>query len=251
MKNLKRIIRFSIPAIMVIMCLCLAGCEMKSSEATPSAVPSETPPEIGIEAYLYPLKNSNEKISESELEKAKSIIAKRLDNEQIYDRQVTIDYKNNLIKIQIYKKDEALFKKNPLKKFQQLCKTGHLTFREVDESKKDKNGHFLPIGKIVVEGSDVKSATYQANPQTGSPEVMLVFNPAGSEKFSAATASLIERPIGIFMDDKLITAPTVKTQITNGMVSISNISTEQESKDLAAIINSGALPFKFKVVVKT
>ncbi len=246
---MKKNTKLLIPAIMIMICLCLAGCELKSSKVSPSvAPPSEAPLKIGVEAYLYPLKSNNESMSKSELEEVKNVIEKRLDYEQIYKRIVT--YNNNFIIIQIDKKDEVVFGKNPLKKFQQLCKTAHLTFREVDESKRDKNGDYLPIGKIVVEGSDVKSATYQTNPQTGSSEVSMVFNPSGTAKFSAATERLIGRPIGIFMDDKLITAPTVEAQITNGMASITNIGTEEETKDLAAIISSGTLPFQFKVVVK-
>ncbi len=74
----------------------------------------------------------------------------------------------------------------------------------------------------------------------------------GATRFAEATGRLIGKPIAIFMDDQLISAPTVQAHITGGEATISiggqNGSEEQkaEAANLAGLIKSGSLPFKLE-----
>jgi protein-export membrane protein SecD len=77
----------------------------------------------------------------------------------------------------------------------------------------------------------------------GQPLVILELTNDGSAKFAEATAALKGQRISIYMDETLLSSPTVKDTISNGRASITGISSMDEAKDLADKINSGSLPF--------
>lgn len=199
----------------------------------------------GIDARLYAVTKDGSKPTKDDLETAKVIIGKRLDAKGVLDRNITTDPDNGYIIVQIpWKKGETDF--NPQKSIDEIGKTALLTFQEVDETKKDANGKYLPTGKIVIEGTMVTKAGTETNSQTGSVDVTLSLNDEGAKKFAEATGRLIGKPIAIFMDDQLISAPTVNTQITGGQAIITGQRTAQEAGELASTIKSGALPFKLE-----
>ena len=69
----------------------------------------------------------------------------------------------------------------------------------------------------------------------------------GATKFSEATGRLAGTgSISIWMDDTMISAPTVNTQITDGKAIISGSFTAESATELANKINGGALPFKLE-----
>ena len=67
---------------------------------------------------------------------------------------------------------------------------------------------------------------------------------SGKEKFAEATKKLLNKTISIWMDDVMISYPTVQKEITNGQCSITGQFTASEAAALAEKINAGALPFK-------
>lgn len=199
----------------------------------------------GIDARLYAVTKDGSKPSKEDLDTAKVIIGKRLDNKGVLDRIITTDPDNGYLIVQIpWKKGETDF--NPQKSIDEIGKTALLTFQEVDETKKDANGNYLPTGKIVIEGTMVSKAGTETNSQTGTVDVTLSLNDEGAKKFAEATGRLIGKPIAIFMDELLISAPTVNTQITGGQAVITGQRTAQEAGELASTIKSGALPFKLE-----
>lgn len=199
----------------------------------------------GIDARLYAITKDGSKPTKDDLETAKVIIGKRLDNKGVLDRMITTDPENGYIIVQIpWKKGETDF--NPQKSIDEIGKTALLTFQEVDENQKDANGNYKPTGKIVIEGTMVKNASTQTNNQNGSVDVTLELNSEGADKFAEATGRLIGKPIAIFMDDQLISAPRVNDKITGGQAVITGQRSAQEAGELAATIKSGALPFKLE-----
>lgn len=79
--------------------------------------------------------------------------------------------------------------------------------------------------------------------------VQLDFTGEGDELFSDITGRLIGAPLAIFLDEELISAPTVQQQISGGSAVISQQSIG-EAKDLAKLLNAGALPVPFREVAK-
>lgn len=204
----------------------------------------------GVDARLYAVTDDGSVPSKEDLEAAKIVIGKRLDDKKVYDRTITYDAQKGYILVQIPHKSGEAF--DPQKSIEEIGKTALLTFQEVDEDKKDEYGNYLPTGKKVIVGDDVVDAKPEISQQDGSYYVSLKLGKEGTKKFAEATGRLIGKPIAIFMDDQLISAPTVQAHITGGEASISiggsNGSKEQqaEATNLAGLIKSGSLPFKLE-----
>ena len=112
----------------------------------------------------------------------------------------------------------------------------HLEFRE-------------PDGTVVIEGKDIRQAQAQWTDETQTlAGVGFQLSNEGARAFSEATGRLIGQSISIYLDDELISAPTVQTQISGGSGIITGSkaeSTEESVKwanGLAIQIQSGALP---------
>jgi protein-export SecD/SecF family membrane protein len=185
----------------------------------------------GVEAVYEPY-NLDRVPTEKELESARLIMETRLDAQNILDREITVDKTNGQIIIRFpWKSGETDF--NPQKAIAELGETARLTFR--DEQ-----------GNILVEGKDVKNSVVQLDKQTNKPVVTLEFNDEGTKLFADATQKNIGKRIAIYMDDTLISAPTVNESITGGNAIITQIPTTEEAMDLSEKINSGSLPFSLR-----
>ena len=99
-------------------------------------------------------------------------------------------------------------------------------------------------------GADVKKASVTFNSSSGSPQVALEFTTKGGEKFAAITKRNVGKPLGIFIDNMPISAPTVQQPIEGGHAVITGKFTTAEAKKLAIAINSGALPVPVKLIEK-
>ncbi len=183
----------------------------------------------GVEAVFKP--ETDEKVAESDLESARSIMETRLDNENITDREITIDKEGGYIIVRFpWKSDEKNY--NPEEAISELGEMASLTFQD-------------PSGNIMVEGKNVSSAKPEAQKDNGmvSYVVALTFDSEGAQKFQEATASLVGQRMGIYMDDVLISNPVVQTEISGGQAVITGMENYEAAQDLANKINAGALPF--------
>ncbi len=78
------------------------------------------------------------------------------------------------------------------------------------------------------------------NQQTSEPVVSFEWDDTGAKLFSQITRRLIGEPLGIFLDNVLISAPTVQSQIgATGIIEGLNVG---EAELLAIQLNAGALP---------
>lgn len=100
-----------------------------------------------------------------------------------------------------------------------------------------------PDGKKEMIGSDFSpgAARVEYN-QTGQPFISLQVKDA--KKFAEVTARLIDQPLAIYLDEEELSAPYVRSVISNGTASIEGSYTFDEAKKLADVINLGALPLK-------
>jgi preprotein translocase subunit SecD len=100
---------------------------------------------------------------------------------------------------------------------------------------------------IQLTGAHFKSDAAPYFPQQGSTDVAVVFNlkDDGPELFGQITAELLEKRLGIFMDDEKISAPTVQNVLTTGG-SITGVDIN-EARLLAIQLNQGALPLTLEI----
>lgn len=99
-----------------------------------------------------------------------------------------------------------------------------------------------PDGKNEMVGSDFKAggAKVQYDSHTNQPIITIKVKDAA--KFKDVTTRLLGQPLAIYLDDKEISAPQVNSIITDGNATISGNYTSKGAKELADIINLGALP---------
>lgn len=113
-----------------------------------------------------------------------------------------------------------------------------------------KSGKLTFVGPDKVEiltGTDVKDSSAYLD-SYGKPTVNLELTPEGGKKFAEATKKFIGQPIAIYMDEDLVSNPTVQDVISDGKAIINNISSQEEAKSIASMIKSGALPVTLKTV---
>ena len=78
--------------------------------------------------------------------------------------------------------------------------------------------------------------------------VKLQFDEEGTKLFSEITSANMDKPIAIFLDGEIISAPRVSAVITNGQAFIQGGFTPEEAKELATRLNSGALPIPVTLI---
>ena len=171
-----------------------------------------------------------------EMAAAESIIKVRLVSQNITDYETYVDEAKDRIIVRFpWKEGETDF--NPEQAVKELGETALLTFRENQS------------GPVVIEGKHVKSASAEPSPDGRGSQVKLELTDEGAELFSAATGRLIGQQISIWMDDTMISAPRVDSQIPGGIAYITGGAQGfdvKEAKALADRINGGALPFKLE-----
>ena len=94
--------------------------------------------------------------------------------------------------------------------------------------------HLLPTSQVVLD------------PTTNLPQVAFEFNSEGARLHEQITRRLLQKPLGIFMDGLLISAPTVQDVISDRGV-ITNLSLD-DAEDLTIELNAGALPTPIELI---
>ncbi len=97
-------------------------------------------------------------------------------------------------------------------------------------------------GKALVGGSDVKFATQSFDQQSMQNTVDVTMSIDGAERWARMTEKNVGRAIAITMDKVVYSAPVVQNAITGGNTQISGNFTIESAKDLAGLLNGGALP---------
>ncbi|MBM3276320.1 MAG: protein translocase subunit SecD, partial [Candidatus Sericytochromatia bacterium] len=128
--------------------------------------------------------------------------------------------------------------------------TARLDFREVPAGASD----FAPATGIGSDGLPKRltgeylkpNSFVSLDPTTGEPVVNFEFDAEGARLFSQITRRNLGRPLGIFLDDQLLSAPTVQAEISERGI-ITGL-TATGAKNLAIQLNAGALPVPVEVI---
>lgn len=99
-----------------------------------------------------------------------------------------------------------------------------------------------------MNGTHIKKASVTFDSQTGKPQVALDFTKGGADLFAKITQKNVGKPVAIYLDNFLLSAPIVQQPILDGSAVITGDFTIDEAKKLAISINSGSLPVPIKLI---
>lgn len=126
---------------------------------------------------------------------------------------------------------------------QYLGETAELDFRKMDTNKK-----WVSTG---LTGNDLQKAIVGSDPTTGEWQVMLEFNDKGAKKFATITQELVGKPMAIFFNGELQSAPYINEPILGGKAQITGGQGGfqfKEAKEMVDLLNAGALPIPAKII---
>lgn len=206
----------------------------------------------GVEATFKPAGDVD--ATDEEMEAAKAVIETRLVSGNITDYELYADSASDRIIVRFpWKEDEENF--DPEAAIDEISATALLTFRPGNSyasTELDANGNTVyktPTGEtetILMDGSNVEKAQPMMDTSTGTPEYSVSLELKDGSVFADITEKYLNQTVSIWMDDIMISAPTVQSKISDGKASITGNFTAQEATDLANKINAGALPFELE-----
>jgi protein-export membrane protein SecD len=98
----------------------------------------------------------------------------------------------------------------------------------------------------VITGAGLQAAAAEIDPNTQEWVIRFELTSEGGGIFGPFTASRIGQPLAIVLDGEVLSAPTVQARLDTGGV-ISGAFTEDEARQLALQLRSGALPIPLRV----
>ena len=138
-----------------------------------------------------------------------------------------------------------------------IGKTAQLNFRLISENTSEfgfdkllsDNGEELNVSKrIIMSGDNLIDSQPRIDNQSNEPTVSFTLNRLGAQKFGKTTTNNVGKRMAIVLDDKIISAPSIREPIAGGQGIISGNFTFQEATDLALLLRSGALPTPLNIV---
>ena len=213
----------------------------------------------GVEATFKPANGVD--ATDEQLESAKSIIELRMISQGITDYELYADKNSDRIIVRFpWKSDEKEF--NAVNAIEEISSTAQLTFRpgkSYETTDVGSDGSYVyktPTGEtetVLMDGSMVDSAEAQyCTDDKGNDKgnaqfvVSLTLNDEGKQTFADITQQYLNQTVSIWMDDIMLSAPTVQAVISDGKAQITGNFTNTEASQLAEKINAGALPFQLE-----
>ena len=139
-----------------------------------------------------------------------------------------------------------------------LGKTANLTFQLVSEVEDDfgtellffeDNKKQLSVSKrVVLSGDNLLDAKPTVDKTTNETTVSFSLDRVGAKRFGRVSMGNIGKNLAIVLDNKIISAPTIREAITSGNGQISGNFTFQSATDLALLLRSGALPAPLNII---
>lgn len=144
-----------------------------------------------------------------------------------------------------------------------IGRTARMTFRLLDETANPAapppGVDFLPVEgqpgvkepvrrRVEVDGASLTAAYAGQDTQNGGWVVNFAFDSVGARRFADVTSANVNRRFAIVLDDRVISAPAIRTPIIGGKGEISGNFNRNSAQDLAVLLSAGALPAPLAVV---
>lgn len=102
--------------------------------------------------------------------------------------------------------------------------------------------------QVALSGERLTDARAGFDQRSNEPIVSFRFDSQGARQFAEITTKNVNRPFAIVLDDKVLSAPTIREPITGGSGQISGSFTVEDTVVLSALLRAGALPAPLTVI---
>jgi len=102
--------------------------------------------------------------------------------------------------------------------------------------------------RALLSGDDLNRADPSFDQQTNEPNVSFSFDGRGTRIFCQVTQKNVQKRFAAVLDGKVITAPNINEPICGGRGQITGNFTVASAKELADLLNAGALPAPLRVI---
>jgi preprotein translocase subunit SecD len=136
---------------------------------------------------------------------------------------------------------------DPQKAKQYIGETAELDFKE-QKAGFNSSTEWVSTG---LTGKDLRKATIGSDSTTGQWVVQLEFTDKGAKKFADLTQKLVGKPMAIFFNKELQSAPVIQEPILGGRAQITGGEGGfkfEEAKKMVDLLNAGALPVPAKII---
>ncbi|MDD4503316.1 MAG: protein translocase subunit SecD [Clostridiaceae bacterium] len=190
----------------------------------------------GATVLLQAKDNPNDPINDEKMARAVATIRERIDTLGVTEPVIT-RVGEDRIEVQLPEIQD------PQRALEIIGQTAQLEFIE-EETK-----------QVILTGDDIKKAQADYAPSNDglgqAPAVSFELSTEGAKKFAEASKRNIGKIIGIYLDKKPISLPTVQSVIPDGKGVITGSATMEEAGDLATLIRAGALPVELETLSVT
>ncbi len=192
----------------------------------------------------------------SVMEGLRDVIERRINIFGVREPQIEVVVANNHYRLSVKLPGVT----DPQEAIKEIGRTPFLEFREPKPNfleiqkkneeffKSQKGSYEDPFQPTPLTGKYLAGADLSFDQRTMEPIVLLRFNEEGAKLFEEITARNVGKPVAIYIDNVLISAPVVQEKITGGRAQITGKFTVQEAKELVRNLNAGALPVPIKLV---
>ncbi|MEN0038731.1 MAG: protein translocase subunit SecD [Cellvibrio sp.] len=195
----------------------------------------------------------HEKIIQDAVEQSVEVVRRRLDEtgmvEPLISRQGTDGIVVQLPGVSDPQHIRTLLGTTARMTFHWVANEKSAMYTKVISVQSDSPAENYPLEeRIALEGKHISDARLAFNQETGEPVVNFRLDGEGARRFGDMTKNNIGRALAIVLDDRVITAPVIRSAIQGGSGEISGSFTSESANDLALLLRAGALPAPLNVI---
>jgi len=217
------------------------------------------PPKLGLDlqggmnVILTAKAKSGTKVTSKTMDLAVSVIEQRVNKLGVSEPQISRQGSRSIM-VQL----PGI--KNPDKVLDVIGKTALLEFKpvkdeyaglteeELNEMIKKGQDPFVTLpDNLRLTGDALSSASVGYEETGGKPKVNLSFTSSGGKKFDELAKQYFEKRLAIILDNKIQSAPVLKSTHYGGKAEITGKFTIDEAKSLALVLQTGRLPVELEI----
>ncbi|MDR1603384.1 MAG: protein translocase subunit SecD [Gracilibacteraceae bacterium] len=216
--------------VTVVLLAVAAGLSVAPLTSAENGIPLGLDLRGGVHLALQAVPDEGSEVTDENLDDSRAVIERRINELGVSEPHLEIDYVKDRLIVEIAGVD------NPDDAVEILRTTAKLTFRN-------------DAGEILMDGSHLTRADGRLDQDyAGAAVIEFSLDSEGTEIFAELTRTMVNQHLGVYLDEELLTNPTIQEPITGGSGRITGYASLEEAMEHAILLRSGALPVSFNIV---